>query len=207
VITDPARTALLVLDMQNELVEPGGTRYAQFEPALAERRTLVHAGQAIAAARRHGVEVVYVTVGWRAGYPEHAPTPQMEAARKFGGMEDDTWGTTVSDRIAPATGEVVLRKRCVSALNATELARYLTVKGKTTLVLIGIATNWAVEGTARDAADLGYRVIVLEDCCAGFTDEMHEFSVTKILPLLGTVSDSASFESALEELSPTAGGR
>ena len=59
----------------------------------------------------------------------------------------------------------------MSALAATELDRLLRIKGISTLVLTGAATNWAVEGTAREASDLGYRVVVLRDCCAAMTDE------------------------------------
>ena len=190
-------TALLVLDLQNEIVEPRGKRYPHLKGQLKRRKTVENAGQAVRLARRHGVEVIYVTVGWRAGYPELGATPQMTTIRELGGFEEDGWGAAVSEAVAPAAGEILVRKRSVSALNGTELPRYLTLKGIRTVVLIGVATNWAVEGTARDAADLGYRVVVLEDCCASFSDEMHKFSCSQILPVLGSVWTSAEFEEAL----------
>jgi len=62
-----------------------------------------------------------------------------------------------------------------------------------TLVLMGIATNWVVEATARHAADADYRVIVLEDCCAGVSAEAHEFAIATIFGQLGEVSSSEEF--------------
>ena len=58
-------------------------------------------------------------------------------------------------------------------------------------------TNFAVEGTARHASDLGYRVVVLEDCTASITDEWQSFSVRQILPLIGEVVTTAAFADAL----------
>lgn len=65
-------------------------------------------------------------------------------------------------------------------------------------MLGGLATNWAVESTARDAVDQGYRVLVLEDCCLGYDDGTHRFAVEHILPMLGTVTTSSALLAALE---------
>ena len=60
-------------------------------------------------------------------------------------------------------------------------------------MIAGIVTNFAAEGTARDASDRGYRVIVLADCCESVTDEMHQFSITQILPFIGEVVTAADY--------------
>lgn len=86
----------------------------------------------------------------------------------------------------------------MSALAGTELDRLLRIKGVTTLALAGAATNWAVEGTAREASDRGYRVIVLEDCCAAMTDEEHESSIRVVLSQIGTVITADEFIRSLE---------
>jgi len=67
----------------------------------------------------------------------------------------------------------------------------------TTLVLAGISTTLAVEGTARAAANRGYNVVVIEDCCASVPDEWHEFSVTSVLPLIAEVCSSDDVLAAL----------
>jgi len=192
----PDRSALLVLDFQNETVEPGGSRYANFQGELAKRNTVANAADAIRWARLHSIEVIFVTVGWRAGYPEQSRSPQMSAAQAAGGFQEGTWGTQVTERLARMPTDILIHKRGVSAFNGTELQRYLTVRRLSTLLLAGVATNWAVESTARDAADLGYRVITLLDCCASFSGEMHEFSADRILPLLGAVTTVAELKAA-----------
>jgi nicotinamidase-related amidase len=63
---------------------------------------------------------------------------------------------------------------------------------------MGIATNWVVEGTARYAADADYRVIVLEDCCAGISVEAHDFSIANVLSTIAEVSNSQEFLASLK---------
>jgi nicotinamidase-related amidase len=203
---DPATSALLVLDFINEIVEPDGVRYPFFRDQLLARNTVENMALAVDHARERGLQVIFVGVGWRAGYPDQSPTPQMAAARKLGGFADGSWGCEVSARLAPREDEVVVRKRGVSAFNGTELQRYLTVQRISTLALGGIATNWVVESTARDASDLGYEPVVLEDCCASFTAEMHEFSVTNILPVVGRVSSVHEFSEAISSHSEKGAG-
>lgn len=99
--------------------------------------------------------------------------------------------------VAPVDGEFVVRKRAVSAFVGTELERLLHVRDISTLVLAGGVTNFAVEGTARDASDRGYRVIVLEDCCETVSDEWQAFSMTQILPLIASVATAAEFAAAM----------
>ncbi|OGN86877.1 MAG: hypothetical protein A2X23_00625 [Chloroflexi bacterium GWC2_73_18] len=99
--------------------------------------------------------------------------------------------------VAPVDGEFVVRKRAVSAFVGTELERLLHVRDISTLALAGSVTNFAVEGTARDASDRGYRVIVLEDCCETVSDEWQAFSMTQILPLVALVVTAAEFADAL----------
>jgi nicotinamidase-related amidase len=99
--------------------------------------------------------------------------------------------------VAPLDGEFVVRKRAVSAFVGTELERLLRVRDISTLVPAGGVTNFAVEGTAGDASDRGYRVIVLEDCCETVSDEWQAFSMTRILPLIASIVTAAEFAEAL----------
>jgi nicotinamidase-related amidase len=84
---------------------------------------------------------------------------------------------------------VIVKKR-VSAFAGTPLELLLKSLGCNVLVLTGVATNFVVEGTARDACDAGYQVVVLEDCCASSSAEMHRFSLDHILSLLANVTTS-----------------
>jgi nicotinamidase-related amidase len=100
--------------------------------------------------------------------------------------------------VRPDPGEIVVYKRSVSALAGTELDRLLRLRDINTLVLTGVATHFAVEGTAREAVDRGYRVIVLEDCCASRERDVHDFSIGVILRRLCHVTTAESFIQTLE---------
>src|SRR5205823_11705996 len=109
-----------------------------------------------------------------------------------------TRGAQVVDEIAPRHGDVVLpRFTSIDPSHGSELWAVLQRLDARTLVIAGVSTNMAVEGTVRGAANRGYRVVVVEDCCASVPEEWHRFSVEKILPLLADVSSAAEVRAAL----------
>ena len=145
-------------------------------------------------ARRAGITVIHVHNAWREGHPDVNPfTPWQADANAAGRSTEGTWGIESVEALAPVAGELVIRKRAVSGFAGTELDRLLRIHDLSTLVIAGIVTNFAAEGTARDASDRGYRVIVLADCCESVTDEMHQFSITQILPGMAEVVAAADF--------------
>jgi ureidoacrylate peracid hydrolase len=198
---DPARTALLVMDFQNDLVDPEGTFGSQGAAEVERKHAIENTAQALAAARRERVTVVHVGLAWREGHPEINPAaPLFSGAPPAGGLVEGTWGAEFHPALRPADAELVVRKRGVSALAGTELERFLRLRGLRTLVLSGFATNFVVEGTAREAVDRGYEVVVLADCCASYSAEMDDFALQAILPLLGTVTSCGEFIEALTEV-------
>jgi nicotinamidase-related amidase len=196
---DPTRVALLAMDFQNYGVHPEGYWAAHGEPdwpAIA-RPAVDNTARVLAAARRHRVLVIHVGVVWRPGSPEMNTTAPL-FARALDRSVEGTWGAAFYAPVAPAPGELVVHKRGVSALAGTELDRLFRLKDVNTLVLTGVATQFAVEGTAREAVDRGYRVVVLEDCCASRIREVHRFSVDVILRSLCTVTTAERFIRDLE---------
>ena len=89
-------------------------------------------------------------------------------------------------------------KRAISGFYGTDLDRILRTHDINTLVVAGVLTNFAVEGLVREGVDRGYHVVVLEDCCASNTTEMHDFFFTNILSLLGVMSNSTEYIQALK---------
>jgi nicotinamidase-related amidase len=196
---DPARTALLLLDYQNYNVHPDGY-WSQVDSGTAERAApaVARTVEVLAAARRSPITVIHVQNAWRDDHPDVNPhTPWQADAKAAGRSTEGTWGVEFFDPLAPIAGELVVRKRAVSAFAGTELDRLLHIRDISTLVIAGIVTNFAAEGTARDASDRGFRVIVLADCCESVTDEWHEFSITQILPLVGEVVRAEEFRESL----------
>jgi len=192
---DPARTALVLLDYQNYNVHPDGY-WAKAVPGSAERAApaVARTADVLAAARRAGITVIHVQNAWREGHPDVNPhTPWQAEAKAAGRSTEGSWGIEFIDALAPVEGEMVVVKRAVSGFAGTELNRLLRIRDVSTLVIAGIITNMAAEGTARDASDRGYRAIVLIDCCESVNDEMHQFSITQVLPFIGEVASAADF--------------
>jgi len=196
---DPVRTALVLLDLQNYNVHPDGY-WNQAMPGAAKLAEPMIEGtvRALETARTAGITVIHVANSWREGHPDvNLHAPWMREAKEANRSIDGSWGVEFFEPVAPREGEFVVKKRSVSAFVGTELERLLLIRDISTLVLAGGITNFAVEGTARHASDLGYRVVVLEDCTASITDEWQSFSVRQILPLIGQVVTTAELADAL----------
>ena len=196
---DPHKTSLLLLHWQNELVKPGGKIYEPMGSVLAAAGTVQHTQVALETSRRHGVLVVYVNVGHRRGYPELGPDPGPLAIGlvKAQAFIRGTWGAEVIEELRPIDDEIEIVNYSTSAFIYTELDLLLRNRGITTVVLSGLATNWVVESTARDANNRGYAVWTLSDCCNSSSQEAHAYCLTNSLPMLGVVCDSAAYVEAL----------
>jgi nicotinamidase-related amidase len=197
---DPAKTALLLVHWQNDIASPGGKVAGNIPERLAAARTIEHAQAVLKATREKGMPVIFVNGSHRPGYPELAarPSPLMTHFVETGAAIRGTRGAAVIEQLKPLDNEIVIDNSSTSGFCYTELDLILRNKGITNLVLTGFATNWAVEGTARDGANRGYFIYVLKDCCNSLNDEMHNWTLTHILPILGIVLDSNAYIEALQ---------
>jgi nicotinamidase-related amidase len=196
---DPAKSALLLLHWQNELVKPEGLLSAPLLGILAASGTVGHTQAALRASRERGVFVAYVNVGHRKGYPEMAanPAPLATALIKSNAFIRGTWGAEVIEELEPREDEVEIINCSTSAFIYTELDLLLRNRGITTVILTGLATNWVVESTARDAFNRGYCVWTLSDCCNSSSKEAHDYCLKNTLPMLGVVCDSRTYIEAI----------
>jgi nicotinamidase-related amidase len=182
---DVTKTAVLAMDFQEGIV----SNFIVREPGVLQRAKLVLEG-----ARRSGLLVIHVVIQFREGYPEVSSRNKMLASiKKTGRFVIGGKDTSIYKELSPRQGEVIVSRSRANAFYNTDLQSILSSRGINTLVLMGIATNWVVESAARYAADADYRVIVLEDCCAGITQAAHSFSVSNILKAIGEVSNSHEF--------------
>jgi nicotinamidase-related amidase len=196
---EPDRTALIILDLQNYGVHPEGYWMSRM-PEGVERvaPSIARTVDALVAARAARIAIVHVGNAWRDGHPDINPhAPWMREAKAAGRSVEDTWGTEFFEPVAPIDGEFIVRKRAVSAFSGTELDRLLRVRDIFTVALAGSITNFAVEGTAREASDRGYRVVILGDCCESVSEEWQDFSMTQILPMIAEIVTVADFGVAL----------
>ena len=166
---DPRTSALLILHWQNELVKPGGVGVPPRFPGvlIAASDAPTDAGALSRQAGRDGVLVVYVNASHRKGYPELPadPAPLAAGLVKSNAFIRGTWGAQVIDELWPLEDEIEIANYATSAFIYNELDLILRNRGITTVVLAGLATNWVVESTARDAFNRGYSVWTLADCC------------------------------------------
>jgi nicotinamidase-related amidase len=185
IFVDPKTSALLVMDFQAAIVDgpavPGGA--ADRHALLARTASLIEA------ARKSGIRVIYVVVGFRPGYPEVSPQNRLFAGiRESGRFLESSAGTEVHPALAPKVGDVVVTKHRVSAFAGTDLEMILRANGIDTLVLSGIATSGVVLSTIRHAADADYRLVVVADCCSDPDPEVHRVLVEKIFARAATVA-------------------
>lgn len=192
---DREKTALLVMDCQDDTVhEEGGLAAWGFAAQVKERNLIASIKGAIAASRQAQIPVIYVTVAYRRDRSDVTENCGFfSAVKSMPVLEEGSWGAAIHDELMPQPEDSLVVKKRISALAGTSLELLLRSLGRTTLVLTGVATNFVIEGTARDACDAGYRVVVLEDCCAAASEEMHRFSVEKVLSLLATVTTSGEW--------------
>ena len=180
---DPATTALVLIDLQQGIVvlpvapRPGAEVVANARRLLERFRSL-------------GSTVVLVRVGFlgendRLNLPVDAPAP---------GRPDR--GDLVAE-IGPQEGDIVITKRQWGAFYGTELDLQLRRRGIRTIVLGGIATNFGVESTARDAYERGYGQIFAEDAMSSVSAEGHAFTVKLVFPRIGRVRSTNEILRAL----------
>jgi len=198
-LLDPARTALVIQDMQNDVLDERGGFGDSGAPQHARERDVVGNVRRLAAAfRAAGAPVVHV---WQL-VDEGAPgvkvnAPIFEGLAGGRGMVRGTWGGRPVAGLEPQPGDHVVEKMRMSAWEGTRLEVLLAGLGVGTLVLVGAWTNMSVEHTARTGADKGFTVVVAEDGCATMNADWHRASIAYALPLAATVSDCATVAAAL----------
>lgn len=185
---EPKRTALLVMDLQADIVAMGGPA----GEAVIERTAPV-----IDTARAAGVRIIYVVLGFRPGYPEVSERNAIFSSITGSGRFLGPPGADIPAAIAPRDGDVVVVKHRVSAFHGTDLDVILRAKGIDTLLLTGIATSGIVLSTACHATDADYRLAIVRDCCADRDDEVHRVLLDKVLARRATLLTAAEAIAAL----------
>ncbi|MBM3510419.1 MAG: cysteine hydrolase [Alphaproteobacteria bacterium] len=189
---DPAKTAFVVVDMQNTFVEPG----APAEVPVA--RDVVPAINALAdELRRRGVTVIWVNhanngkgtkTDWK-GFFDHIVGDPVKIARMIEYTKPDGHGAKLWKDLTIHGDDLRVTKNRYSAFTsgASTLERLLRSLGIEALILAGTKTNVCVESTGRDAMALDYKVVLVSDCCAAFTDKEHLATLETFIMQFGDV--------------------
>ncbi|WP_324261019.1 isochorismatase family cysteine hydrolase [Altererythrobacter sp. H2] len=189
------KSALLLLDLQNEMVDPAGKVGAHGLAKIVEDRgVLTNARKCLDAARAAGMPVVHVRLGFR---PDYADC--LSVAARIGGLKSNRaaivgeFGTEFHPTVAPADDELIITKQCVNPFFNTGLMTWLMQNGIKRLYLGGVATHLVVESSARFADDAGFAPVVIEDICAAPNPALHDHFITNIAPAVGTVTTTEAF--------------
>lgn len=184
---DPRTTAVVGVHMIRDIVTHDGA-FGQFFGEGVERHQIIPAvGRLLSAARAGGATVVYTRVVFRPGHPDLvANCPLLGVVAQTGALQHGTPGAEIVPDLAPQNGDLVVDHQRVTGFHGSELDVLLRGRGITTVVLAGVATNVSVEGTGREAVNLGYRTVVVSDACSAASDAAHAASL-ETFGLLGEV--------------------
>lgn len=207
---DLRRTALIIIDMQRDFCEPHGYLQARGEDISATRAIIPAISCVRDAAARAGVMTIYTREGHRPNLADLPDTKLRKTARAGAAIGSagplgrllirGEPGWDFIDELKPRPADTVIDKPGTGAFQSTDLHHVLNSSGIDDVVLVGVTTAVCVTTTAREAADLGYGVLVLGDCCAEPDPVNHEMAL-KLLQIEGgyvaTVSTAAEFMKSL----------
>jgi biuret amidohydrolase len=213
---DPARTALVIIDMQRDFLEPGG-----FGETLGNDVSLLQAAvepcaSALAAARHAGLMVIHTREGHRPDLSDAPPTKIARGApsKRIGDagpmgriLIRGEPGHDIVERVAPVAGEPVIDYPGKGAFYQTDLALLLQNGGIDTLLVCGATTEVCVHTTIREGNDRGYRCVAIADACASYFPEFHRVGLEMIKAqggIFAWVSDAAALTKALASIANTA---
>lgn len=189
---DPTKTAVLSMDLQAGIV----AQYGKDDGGLIPR-----AAGVLEAARKQGITVVHVRVGFRSGLPEISARNVL-----FGAIRDNPrWQKLFAGpmgEVHPGLGvqetDIIVTKHRVDAFYGTDLEMILRAKEIDTLILFGIATSGVVLSTLLHASDADYRLIVVKDCCIDQDAEIHSILMEKIFSRRATVITAQEILQAIQ---------
>lgn len=206
---DFARAVLVVVDMQyatghregalGRRMQAEGSNVVGYRFGRIEELVVPNIKRLLEGFRKHGGEVIYLTIGSAKADCSDAPLhmkKMFQSLDNFEGSRDHE----IIDELKPQAGEQVLNKTSIGAFASTGLDHLLRSLGKDQLYMSGVSTNMCVETTAREAADRGYGVTLLEDACASTHEDLHNATIINFQRLFGRV---ISTEAAYEELQLT----
>ena len=196
---DPKRTALIIQDMQCDVILEGGAFADSGSPFHAKQQNVIANSRKLAdACRQAGVQVFFVWFVCEPGHPllaQHAAL--MQGLKQADAMVRGTWGVGPVPGLEPKPGDLTVEKRSMSAWETSRLESYLRHGGIDTIINTGAWTNMSVEHTARTGADKGFHMIVPEDACSTMNADWHRASIDYAMANVATVTDVNSVISAL----------
>ena len=193
---DIEKVALVIVDMQNDFIHDNGfVRNYSLDIGVPEnnlnflKTPIPNINKLAENFRNSKREVVYIYTAWEPDYSDVAlPLGKMAGkAREKGALVRGSWGASIIDELTPHEADHMVMKKAYGAFFQTPLDRLLRNLNIATLVMTGIATNFCVETTTREAVAYGYEIVLVSDATATFDLEGHQATLKVISTGFGEV--------------------
>ena len=212
---EPGSTALMIIDMQRDFVEPGGFGEMLGNDVSLLRSAIEPCRRVLEAARRAGLTVIHTREGHRPDLTD-APPSKLKRGGLTVGIGDvgpmgrvlvrGEYGHDIVPELYPVAGEPVVDKPGKGSFYDTDLDLILKNRGIRTLIVCGVTTEVCVHTTVREANDRGYECLVLSDCVGSYFPEFQRVALEMIKAqggIFGWVADSAEALRVLGQIRPT----
>jgi nicotinamidase-related amidase len=206
---DPTTTALVIIDMQRDFVEPGGFGEALGNDVSILRTTIAPIKKVLEACRKLGMMIVHTREGHRSDLTDCPPSKLVRGKPKRKIGDDGSMGRLlvrgeaghdIIPELYPKAGEIVIDKPGKGAFYATDFEAILRNKGIKSLIVCGVTTEVCVNTTVREANDRGFNCLVPDDCVGSYFPDFQKAALAMIKAqggIFGWVSDSKKVLKAL----------
>lgn len=183
---DPTKTALVLIEYQNDFTSEGGTLHQAVKPVMDASNMLANTLETVERARALGVTIVHAPITFTNDYHELTSQPYgiLKGVVDTKSFRKGTWGAEIVDALKPKPEDIVIEgKRGLCGFASTNLDFVLRSRGITNIALGGFLTNCCVESTMRTGYEKGYNVVTLTDCTAATSAEEQRLAVEKNYPM------------------------
>jgi len=196
---EPSRCALIIQDLQNDVIIEGGAFADSGAPAHATAQNVVgNVADLAAACRSAGVPVIHIWYIVEAGAPGlKQNAPLFQGVKEANALVRGSWGAAPAEGLEPQDGDHVVEKMRMNGFYETRLDILLRGLGADTLLITGAWTNMSIEHTARHGADAGYEVVVASDGTSTTGDEWQNAALNYAMTNVARVATCAEIRGAL----------
>ncbi|PYO50732.1 MAG: isochorismatase [Gemmatimonadetes bacterium] len=207
---DPKRTAVVLIEYQNDFTSEGGTLHDAVKPVMNSTNMLANTLETVRKARELGATIVHAPITFTDDYHELNPEPYgiLKGVVDSKSFRKGSWGSEIVEELKPQPQDIVVEgKRGLDGFASTNLDFVLRSRGITNIALGGFLTNCCVESTMRTGYEKGYNVITLKDCTATLSEEEQRLAVEKNYPMFSRPMNHTEFITELGGKETAAGAQ
>lgn len=183
---DKTKTAVLLIEYQNEFVSAGGKLHDAVDPCMIHNNMLANTLDLVDYCRKNNVRIIHAPITFSSDYKELSSNSYgiLNNVKNGNCFQAKEWGGQIIDSLTPLSNEnIVAGKTGLCGFASTNLDFILRQNNITNLAICGFLTNCCVESSMRTAYEKGYNVFTLTDCCAATSVDEHECAIKYTFPM------------------------